>query len=175
MTRAFRSLAVLAACILPALAPPLPRAAPPPEQQPGQPVVQTAALPDVPMYRTLVHQDLQPPDNPPEIVTGFVTDLPAGIELDLRVAAAVDWPVSGFTPDPEYPDVYAGSFWEDWLRYWLWGEVPIGHRVFCGVEVPEFSADPELANEAAESIALEPESTDAEEICNEILEWVIPP
>lgn len=61
---------------------------------------------------------------------------------NVALAEQVDWPVSGFESDPNFPLTSVGSIWRDWLKYLLDGTLPPGTRVYCGVAVPDFPLAP---------------------------------
>ncbi len=96
--------------------------------------------------------------------------LPAGTELNLRTAIAANWPTTGFVADPNYPDVTADNLWSKWLYFYLYGNLPNETR-FCGVDLPDFSHDLGLAEEAADLAGYEPlyENNDAAGLCNAIV------
>lgn len=101
---------------------------------------------------------------------------PAGIELDVRTAGAAGWSTSGFTADQAYPDVTADNLWERWLRYFLKGELPLGTRVFCGVTLPAFSIDINLARAAATAAGYTYLGTDnAVTVANGTVTFIGPP
>lgn len=101
---------------------------------------------------------------------------PAGIELDVRTAGAANWSTSGFTADAAYPDVTADDLWIRWLRYLLKGELPPGTRVFCGVTLPAFSTDLNLARAAATAAGYTYLSTDnAVAVSNGVVAYAGPP
>ncbi len=100
------------------------------------------------------------------------SDPDALFELDLRIAALVNWPVDGYVPDPEYPDVTGPSFYGWWwYRWYILHELMPGQRVYCNVALPPFSANLELASQAAFLAGYVPpyEPNDPEEMCHLIL------
>lgn len=112
------------------------------------------------------------PLNPDPVVARLNLSLPAGTELNLRVAIATGWPTTGFVADPNYPDVTADNLWSRWLYFYLYGNLPNETR-FCGVDLPDFSGDMELALDAALLAEyFPPTETDAVDLCNAILLYV---
>lgn len=68
-----------------------------------------------------------------------MSTFPPSIGRDIRLAGASGASTASFVADPAFPDVTAENLWQQWLRFILKGEVPLGHRVFCGVTVPDSS------------------------------------
>ncbi len=102
--------------------------------------------------------------------TVSLTTYPAGTELNLRVAEAVDWPTTGFVADPEYPTVTVDNLWSKWLYFYMHNGLPNDTR-FGGVDLPDFSHDLGLAEEAADLAGYEPpfEADDPAGLCNAIV------
>ena len=98
-----------------------------------------------------------------------MSDYPAGLELDLRVCIRVQWPVTGFVADPQYPQVTAANLWSEWLDWLLHQNFPQDHRVFCGVACPKFSGDIWLCQDAAEIIWLSLDTSDPVAAANQIV------
>lgn len=94
---------------------------------------------------------------------------PAGIVLDLYVADAVQWDTSGFVPDPEDPTVTAANAWKRWLQRILDGTYDPSRRVYCGLTLPYFSTSLADAEAAAAQVGYEPDTSDPEELCNDLL------
>lgn len=64
-------------------------------------------------------------------------------------------------------------FWDWWYEWWVERRLPPwSDRLICGVTLPAFSTDVDVAMAAAADVGLEPISSDPEEICYEILLWV---
>lgn len=100
-------------------------------------------------------------------------NFPAGVGLDLRTAGAADWSTSGFVADANYPDVTADNLWQKWFWYIFKGQLAPGTRVFCGVTLPAFSTDVNLARAAAQAAGASYLSTDsAAAVCNKTLDHV---
>lgn len=107
--------------------------------------------------------------------------LSAGLELDLMVGVCLNPDVSGdyngalapnVADDP--PTIHVGGhphYWRMLYEWYMWQTVRPGHRVYCGVTIPEWSTDLELARAAASALEVNwSEDDDAEEICNAIVD-----
>jgi len=97
------------------------------------------------------------------------TDL---LALDLQVAACADWPLEGYVePQTDVPPTFPPrGFWIWWYWRYMENQLPPGHRVYCGVTCPEFSADRDLAAEVADDLDVSYSTSDtAEDICNLIV------
>lgn len=110
------------------------------------------------------------PLNPEPLRSWSVLTLPAGTELNLRTAIASNWPTTGFVADPAYPEVDASNLWSKWLYFYLYGNFPHETR-FCGVDLPDFSHDLGIAEEAADLAGYEPpyDENDPAGLCNAIV------
>ena len=94
----------------------------------------------------------------------------AGVELDVRVAGRIGAPTAAWVYDANFPDVTAANEWDRWLWYLLHNELPPGTRVFCSVEVKEYSEDIGSARAAADAVGSSYGPTEsAVSICNGIL------
>lgn len=100
------------------------------------------------------------------------------LELDCRVGAAVEWPLdmNAYVADPAFSEFGPGTpgvhdWWTILLEYLMWQRLPPGHRVICGITIPAFSDDADLAGQAAGIVGYTVETADAVAICNGILEF----
>lgn len=108
-----------------------------------------------------------------------MTNLPAGLPLNLLVHGAIGGSVSGFSWDQaNYPDLNPPESvlcsWFSWQMYLYHsdGVVPAWHPVYCGVTIPDYSGDIDLARAAAVSVGLSGQAETATEtaadVCNAI-------
>jgi hypothetical protein len=109
--------------------------------------------------------------------------IPAGPQLDCLVACAIGQPIDGYKADctgyPEFCGIFAPVpmtieyYWQIRKQWEIWGELPPGTTVVCGVAPVEYSTDLGNARDAADLAGYEwGEGETAEEICNGIVELV---
>jgi hypothetical protein len=69
-----------------------------------------------------------------------MSNFPAGLGRDIRLAGASGASTEGWTYDAAYPEITGPTTLWIWLiRYWLKGELPVGVRTYCNVTVPDSS------------------------------------